>query len=85
MAAHGRLKNEFMEDEKYHNLVTWLILCWFVDRTVFAENYVNFLTHILTFSVDRYDYIVNGEALKEIHEYMEVEHTFSEYTEVIKS
>ena len=33
-------------------------------------------------SVDRYDYVVNGEALKEIHEYMEVEHTFAEYTEV---
>ena len=26
MAAHARLKNEFMEDEKYHNLVSWLIL-----------------------------------------------------------
>ena len=25
MAAHARLKNEFMEDEKYHNLITWLI------------------------------------------------------------
>ena len=23
MSAHARLKNEFMEDEKYHNLVTW--------------------------------------------------------------
>ena len=22
MAAHARLKNEFMEDEKYHNLMT---------------------------------------------------------------
>ena len=21
---HARLKNEFMEDEKYHNLITWL-------------------------------------------------------------
>ena len=36
----------------------------------------------LNISVDRYDYVVNGEALKEIHEYMEVEHTFAEYTEV---
>ena len=23
---HARLKSEFMEDEKYHNLMTWLIL-----------------------------------------------------------
>ena len=26
MAAHARLKNEFTEDEKYHNLLRWLIL-----------------------------------------------------------
>ena len=26
MAAHARLKNEFTEDEKYHNLMRWLIL-----------------------------------------------------------
>ena len=32
--------------------------------------------------VDRYDYIVNGEALKEIHAYMEEEHKFSDYTVV---
>ena len=25
MAAHARLKNEFMEDEKYHNLILFLI------------------------------------------------------------
>ena len=25
MAALARFNNEFMEDEKYHNLVTWLI------------------------------------------------------------
>ena len=24
MAAHARLKNKFKEDEKYHNLMTWL-------------------------------------------------------------
>ena len=24
MAAHARLKNEFMVDEKYHNLMSWL-------------------------------------------------------------
>ena len=32
MAAHARLKNEFTEDEKYHNLMSWLIL-----DDVFAE------------------------------------------------
>ena len=26
MAAHSRLKNEFTEGEKYHNLMSWLIL-----------------------------------------------------------
>ena len=26
MAAHARLKNEFKEDEKYHNLMSWLKL-----------------------------------------------------------
>ena len=25
MAAHARLKNEFTEDEKYHNLMAWVI------------------------------------------------------------
>ena len=25
MAANARLKNEFTEDEKYHNLMSWLI------------------------------------------------------------
>ena len=25
MAAHARLKNKFMEDKKYHNLMRWLI------------------------------------------------------------
>ena len=25
MAAHARLKSEFRDDEKYHNLVRWLI------------------------------------------------------------
>ena len=24
MAAHARLKNEFTEDEKYHNIMSWL-------------------------------------------------------------
>ena len=25
MAAHGRMRNKFTEDEKYHNLISWLI------------------------------------------------------------
>ena len=33
-------------------------------------------------AVDRYNYIVNGEAVSEIHAYMEQEHTFAEYKEV---
>ena len=28
MAAHARLKDEFTEDEKYHNLMRWHI--WFL-------------------------------------------------------
>ena len=28
MAAHACLKNEFTEDEKYHNLVRWLKLAF---------------------------------------------------------
>ena len=27
MAAHALLKNEFTEDEKCHNLTSWLNLC----------------------------------------------------------
>ena len=33
MAAHTRSKNEFTEDEKYHNLMTWLI-CIFVSAPI---------------------------------------------------
>ena len=29
MAVHARLKYEFTGGEKYHNLMTWLILSWF--------------------------------------------------------
>ena len=28
MAAHARLKNEFTEEEKYHNLMRWLNYTW---------------------------------------------------------
>ena len=30
MAAPARLKNEFMEDKKWHNLMTWLNLSVFI-------------------------------------------------------
>ncbi|XP_041350374.1 dynein heavy chain 12, axonemal-like isoform X3 [Gigantopelta aegis] len=39
--------------------------------------------HLQSF-VDRYDYIVDGTALKEIHAYMEEDHTFAEYTTQIE-
>ena len=32
MAAHVRLKNEFMDDEKYHNLMRCLINLLFCSR-----------------------------------------------------
>ncbi|GFS01672.1 dynein heavy chain 12, axonemal-like [Elysia marginata] len=35
--------------------------------------------HLASF-VERYDYIINGEALDEIKEYMKEEHTFAEFT-----
>ena len=33
-------------------------------------------------SVERYDYIINGEALGSIKEYMKEEHTFADFTVV---
>ena len=35
MAAHACLKNEFMEDEKYHNLMSWLILSQIISSCLF--------------------------------------------------
>ena len=35
MAAHARLKNEFTEDEKYHNFMTLLISAFRLPRTKF--------------------------------------------------
>ncbi|GFO33725.1 dynein heavy chain 12, axonemal-like, partial [Plakobranchus ocellatus] len=35
--------------------------------------------HLASF-IERYDYIINGEALAEIREYMKEEHTFAEFT-----
>ena len=52
-AAHARLKNEFTEDEKYHNLMRWLI-CQTIYASLILQNshcfvkvctpYYNFLT-----------------------------------------
>ncbi|KAL3853467.1 hypothetical protein ACJMK2_017003 [Sinanodonta woodiana] len=39
--------------------------------------------HLQSF-MDQYDYIINGQALMEIQEYMKTDHTFSEYTEQIE-
>ncbi|KAK7101380.1 hypothetical protein V1264_019769 [Littorina saxatilis] len=44
-----------------------------------AEYFKKPQEHLQSF-IDRYDYIVNGEALTEIHTYMEDEHTFAEFT-----
>ena len=35
-AAHARLKNEFKEDKKYHNLLTRIILYWVVRDNLLA-------------------------------------------------
>ena len=37
MAAYAHLKNEFMEDEKCHNLMRWLSLYTFVMWIFFNE------------------------------------------------
>ena len=34
LAAHALLKNEFTEDEKYHNLMSWLILTSVLNRHI---------------------------------------------------
>lgn len=44
----------------------------------------NNVKSMLSFSVKRYDYIVNGEALKEIQDYIKYDHTFAEYQKVSK-
>ena len=45
MAAHAHLKNEFTEDEKYHNLMRWLIL--FKGIVKFSETFLRvFMVHV---------------------------------------
>ena len=45
MAAHACLKNEFMEDEWYHNLMSWLIFYLFPD--VQRSSYVSLVLCML--------------------------------------
>ena len=47
MAAHARLKNEFTEDEKYHNLISWLIRLLYIK--VLAKVYFGPQLHQLSF------------------------------------
>ena len=35
-AAHARLKNEFTEDEKCHNLMSWLVSYWVFPCSLFS-------------------------------------------------
>ena len=37
MAAHARLKNEFTEDEKFHNLMGWFNYLVRLTRTIVEE------------------------------------------------
>ena len=37
MAAHARLKNGFTEEEKNHNLMSWLIWYLIMDPTIQGE------------------------------------------------
>ena len=41
MAAHARLKNEFTEDKKYHNPMTWR-LCMYSCRSTRGDRNVRF-------------------------------------------
>ena len=50
MAAHARLKNEFMEDEKCHNLMSWLnyFLYYLVQSEIHDKN-VTIVEQVLVF------------------------------------
>ena len=55
MAVHARLKKEFTEDEKYHNLISWLILfvyCVFLLLAVFLP--VLHVVHLIHWSMQEY-------------------------------
>ena len=45
MAAHARLKNESTEDEKYHNLMSWL------NCTFISVNKVHFMLVCIMYTV----------------------------------
>ena len=56
MAAYARLKNEFTDDEKYHNLMAWLIYGFaaiFMTKTWFMyvqnEKCVAVVMHLLRY------------------------------------
>ena len=38
MAVHARLKNEFTEVEKYHNLISWLKFTFYIKWATSQEN-----------------------------------------------
>lgn len=60
-----------------------IIIIWYSKKTYHWTLLLRYSDESDYFAtVDRYDYIVNGTAMAEIHKYMEVEHTFAEYTEV---
>ena len=40
MAAHARLKNELTEDEKYHNLMRWLIYAPICNHYIINSNFM---------------------------------------------
>ena len=58
MAAHARLKNEFTEDEKCHNLMSWLIFS-------FQSKVEKIIGHAVF--VDNETVEVNGEKIKAKH------------------
>ena len=58
------------------------VLVWICSEVSVMMTFIHCERKQLLVAVERYDYIVNGTAMAEIHKYMEVEHTFAEYTEV---
>ena len=48
LAAHAFLKNEFTEDEKYHNLMSWLILTSVLVDSNVKSTYIVYLSRLMT-------------------------------------
>ena len=59
MAMHARLKNEYMEDEKYHNLITWFIYTCYqfplASYTVEREVIVTLFTSCIVGNIGLWD------------------------------